>query len=58
MPIIIAMPVTILVFAIWFGYQIFREWRMFRNEPPKEVNEAERPALVKPHRRMYKGKGL
>jgi hypothetical protein len=33
------------------------EWWQMKNDQIREVNEAERPAIVKP-KRFYKGKGL
>ena len=58
LPIIIAIPATILFFAGWILAKIVKDWWAMKNEPPREVNEAERPAIIKPHRRFYKGKGL
>ena len=57
-PVIIAIPVTIIVFIGYILYNIIKEWWTMKNEPPREVNEAERPHIVKPHRRMYRGKAL
>ena len=55
LPIIIAIPVAIVYFMLWVLFNIIREWWKMKNEQPRIVNEAERPAIVKP-RKMYRGK--
>lgn len=58
LPIIIAIPVVIIFTVCWIIAKIIREWWKMKHDQPRYVNEAERPALIKPKRRMYKGKGL
>jgi hypothetical protein len=57
MPIIIAIPLAVIFFLGVAMYHIIKEWWAFKNQPPRQVNESERPAIVKP-KRFYKGKGL
>jgi hypothetical protein len=57
MPIIIAIPLAFIFFTVLVLYHIVKEWWAYKNEPPHQVNESERPAIVKP-KRFYKGKGL
>ena len=56
MPIIIAIPIAIVFFTVVVLYHIVKEWWQFKNQP-RQVNESERPAIIKP-KRFYKGKGL
>jgi hypothetical protein len=57
MPIIIAVIIGVIYFALVILLHIIREWWQMKNDQIREVNEAERPAIVKP-KRFYKGKGL
>jgi len=60
MPIIIAVIVGVIYTIAYILVCIIREWWRFKNqenESCKQVNESERPAIVKP-KRFYKGKGL
>ena len=57
MPIIIAIPLAVVFFLGVAMYHIIKEWWAFKQQPPRQVNESERPAIVKP-KRFYKGKGL
>ena len=57
MPIIIAVIIGVIYFALVILLHIIREWWQMKNDQMREVNEAERPAIVKP-KRFYKGKGL
>ena len=57
MPIIIAVIIGVVYFALVILLHIIREWWQMKNDQMIEVNEAERPAIVKP-KRFYKGKGL
>jgi hypothetical protein len=57
MPIIIAVIIGVVYFAFVILLHIIREWWQMKNDQPRIVNEAERPAIVKP-KRFYKGKGL
>jgi hypothetical protein len=57
LPIIIAIPIAIVFFTVVVLYHIVKEWWAFKQQPPRQVNESERPAIVKP-KRFYKGKGL
>ena len=57
MPIIIAVIIGVIYFALVILLHIIREWWQMKNDQPRIVNEAERPAIVKP-KRFYKGKGL
>ena len=60
MPIIIAVIIGVIYFALVILFNIIREWWRFKkqeNDSFKQVNESERPAIVKP-KRFYKGKGL
>jgi len=57
MPIIIAIPIAFVFFLGVAMYHIIKEWWAFKQQPPRQVNESERPAIVKP-KRFYKGKGL
>ena len=59
-PIIIAVIVGVIYTIGYILVCIIREWWRFKNqenESCKQVNESERPAIVKP-KRFYKGKGL
>lgn len=56
MPIIIAIPIAIVFFTLVVLYHIVKEWWAFKNQP-RQVNESERPAIVKP-KRFYKGKAI
>jgi hypothetical protein len=47
----------VIYFALVILFNIIREWWKMKNEQMREVNEAERAAIVKP-KRFYKGKGL
>jgi len=42
---------------LWVLFNIIREWWQMKNDQIREVNESERPHIVKP-KRFYKGKGL
>ena len=55
MPIIIAVIIGVIYFALVILFNIIREWWQMKNDQMREVNEAERPAIVKP-RKMYRGK--
>jgi hypothetical protein len=60
MPVIIAIIIGVIYFASVILFNIIREWWRFKkqaNQALNQVNEAERPALIKP-KRFYKGKGL
>jgi hypothetical protein len=60
MPIIIAVIIGVIYFTLVILFNIIREWWRFKkqaNQALNQVNEAERPALIKP-KRFYKGKGL
>jgi hypothetical protein len=57
MPIIIAIPLAVVFFLGVAMYHIIKEWWAFKQQPPRQVNESERPAIIKP-KRFYKGKGL
>jgi hypothetical protein len=57
MPIIYVIPIAIVFFIGVVMYHIIKEWWAFKKQPPRQVNESERPAIVKP-KRFYKGKGL
>ena len=57
MPIIIAVIIGVIYFALVILFNIIREWWQMKTKQPRIVNEAERPAIVKP-KRFYKGKGL
>jgi hypothetical protein len=57
MPIIIAIPLAFIFFTGVVLYHIVKEWWAFKQQPPRQVNESERPAIIKP-KRFYKGKGL
>ena len=57
MPIIIAVIIGVVYFAFVILLHIIREWWQMKNDQIREVNEAERPTIVKP-KRFYKGKGL
>jgi hypothetical protein len=60
MPIIIAVIIGVMYFTLVILFNIIREWWRFKkqeNQSCKQVNESERPAIVKP-KRFYKGKGL
>ena len=57
MPIIIAVIIGVIYFALVILLHIIREWWQMKTKQPRIVNEAERPAIVKP-KRFYKGKGL
>jgi hypothetical protein len=60
MPVIIAVIIGVIYFTLVILFKIIREWWRFKkqeNESCKQVNEAERPAIVKP-KRFYKGTGL
>jgi hypothetical protein len=56
-PIIIAAIIGVIYLALVILFNIIREWWQMKNDQIREVNEAERPAIVKP-KRFYKGKGL
>ena len=56
-PVIIAVVIGVIYFALVILLHIIREWWQMKNDQIREVNEAERPAIVKP-KRFYKGKGL
>jgi hypothetical protein len=60
MPVIIAVIIGVIYFASVILFNIIREWWRFKkqaNQALNQVNESERPAIVKP-KRFYKGKGL
>jgi hypothetical protein len=60
MPVIIAVIIGVIYFTLVILFNIIREWWRFKkqeNQSLNQVNEAERPALIKP-KRFYKGKGL
>jgi len=57
MPIIIAVIIGVIYFALVILFHIIREWWQMKNDQMREVNESERPHIVKP-KRFYKGKGL
>ena len=57
MPIILAVIIGVIYFALVILAHIIREWWEMKNDQMREVNEAERPHIVKP-KRFYKGKGL
>jgi hypothetical protein len=56
-PVIIAVIIGVIYFALVILFNIIREWWKMKTQQPIIVNEAERPAIVKP-KRFYKGKGL
>ena len=56
-PVIIAVVIGVVYFAFVILLHIIREWWQMKNDQIRGVNEAERPAIVKP-KRFYKGKGL
>jgi uncharacterized membrane protein YcaP (DUF421 family) len=51
-PVIIAVVIGVIYFALVILLHIIREWWQMKNDQIREVNEAERPAIVK---RFYKG---
>jgi hypothetical protein len=53
-PVIIAVVIGVIYFALVILLHIIREWWQMKNDQIREVNEAERPAIVKPN--VYKGK--
>ena len=57
-PVIIAVVIGVVYFALVILLHIIREWWQMKNDQMREVNEAERPAIIKPKRRMYRGKAL
>ena len=59
LPIIIAVIVGVIYTIAYILVCIIREWWKFKKQDKgvyKQVNEAERPAIIKPKRRMYRGK--
>lgn len=57
-PIIIAIPIAIVYFMLWVLFNIIREWWKFKKQDKgvyKQVNESERPAIIKP-KRFYRGR--
>ena len=56
LPIIIAVIVGVIYTIGYILVCIIREWWKMKNDQPRYVNEAERPHVVKPKRRMYRGK--
>jgi uncharacterized membrane protein YcaP (DUF421 family) len=53
MPIIIAVIIGVIYFALVILLHIIREWWQMKNDQIREVNEAERPAIVKPKPKGY-----
>ncbi len=58
MPVIIAVIIGVIYFTLVILFNIIREWWRFKKQDKgvyKQVNEAERPAIIKP-KRFYRGK--
>ena len=58
LPIIIAVIVGVIYTIGYILVCIIREWWKMKNDQSRYVNEAERPHIVQPKRRMYRGKAL